>query len=168
RHSQGSVCVSNLSQVGKAIGLYASDYDDHLPFAPSCTTAKQLAIGKSVYGDPIDKIAKNLPDIRTALHPYGVVPLLFRCPLDRISEVIASEGGHRPTFFEEEGSSYSYDDQDALVKSVTFSGFEHPSQKMLSWDIYDGFHDGNRNTLFADLHVKIVTPSQQVKAVEEQ
>lgn len=168
KRSQATVCVSNLSQVGKAIGLYASDYDDRLPYAPSCQTAKALASSASVYGDPTDKAAKNLPDIRAVLKPYGVVLALFHCPLDRISAALADAGGHKPTYFEDEGSSYSYDDEDALKDAKTLSGFAHPAQKLLSWDIDDRFHDGNRNTLFADLHVKIVTPSQQPDVVEEQ
>ena len=162
--SRETVCLSNLSQVGKSIAQYASDNDDLLPYAPSCQTALLLSQGKTVFGAPLDATLKNVPDIRAALRPYGAPTEIFRCPSDKLSPQSKTETT-KDTYFDYEGSSYSYDDKAAIVQQKRLSDFLKTTEKVLSWDVYDGFHEGRRNALFADLHVKSVSPDQQVTLI---
>lgn len=167
-HSKSSVCLSNLSQVGKAIALYAADYDDRLPRAPDPLTKKLVLDGKDQFGRPLDDEIRLLPDVRAVLKPYGVSQPLFVCPMDRIDEALANEGGHAPTWHQECGSSYDYDDDWVFLGNGTLSGYPKPSQGILSSD-RSFFHarlkenDGMTNALFADLHVKTISWQERVR-----
>lgn len=71
-------CVNNLTQIGKALELYAQDNKDYFPYR--CTAQKQIDADRT--------------PLAYALRSYLVNPQVFRCPDER-------EG-----LFEREGSSY--------------------------------------------------------------
>ena len=163
-----ATCLSNLHQIGAAIALYAQDYDEYLPYAPDCDTKRLLSEGYSRYGEPLDSAVRIQPDIRTILLPYNASAQLFKCPLDRVI-ILIDQPNFKPTWFEEDGSSYQYNDWDALL--VTPLGyFQQPSESFLMGDD-ECFHDtpsdfaregcGFFNVLHMDFHVKSLTASQR-------
>lgn len=159
-----ATCLSNLSQIGKATAIYAADWDNHLPLALDCGDYKRAHTNPTDNSE-LDSLAKTLPSIKTLLKNYGVVDQQWHCPLDHIDLDLMAEGGHAPTFFQDVGSSYDYDDNDAL-KGLTLSSFAEPASKPLFWDS-EPFHDrthlppgpdpsARSGVLYADLHVKCV------------
>ena len=163
RRALHATCLSNLSQIGKAISLYATDHDDRMPYAPSPSHKKIVVEGGQIFDPPaLDAVAASLPDVRTPLAPYGATQTVFVCPMDQVSRLLLDEGGHKPTWVEECGASYNYDDKYAFAGGL-FAGSPRPSEHPIAWDI-EGFHsDANApsyNAVFADLHVKALTSPQ--------
>ena len=81
-------CLSNLGQLGKAIGLYADDEDHFYPCA--CIM-------------PSTEPKPGLPRIRDLLEPYASAEI-FECPDDRPTDPDYAFG----SYFEGEGSSYEW------------------------------------------------------------
>jgi prepilin-type N-terminal cleavage/methylation domain-containing protein/prepilin-type processing-associated H-X9-DG protein len=162
KYSQISVCTANLHQLGQGIAMYTADWDGGMPFAPD--PLLKYAVGnKTYFTDPILHLTAVIPyDVRTLLAPYGCEPRLYCCPLDS-NFLYPLEPGHKPTFFEECGSSYWYDDQHAL-RGFKLGDYPTPATNVIMSD-YTHDHPGNGpeidadtqgtvNLLFADLHVK--------------
>jgi len=161
KKSQGALCLSNLRQYGTAVGMYCSDYDDHMPFAPDALERYVDFSGTFPPSDLLDMLRATIPyDVSYILHPYGTVAEIFHCPLDQ-NYLYETEPGHQPTFFAECGSSYWYDDAHALL-GQTLGGYPTPSQNIIVHE-YGFYHggawvgDGLENVLFADFHVKLTT-----------
>ncbi|MGC8669416.1 MAG: type II secretion system protein [Chthonomonadales bacterium] len=163
RRSQVAQCTSNLHQLGRSIAMYAADYDDLLPYAPDPAARAAADPGSS---DPLQQLrARFSYDVRWVLRPYGATQALYWCPLDR-NWIFYVEPGHKPTYFEEFGSSYWYGDVWAF-RGYTLGGFSRPSETLLmsdqAYDHYGSPFEGTdaedhgrfrKNALFADLHVK--------------
>ena len=169
RQANKDVCLSNLKQLGHSIQLYCTDHDDKLPYGPGPITKGVIVRGGSLFGDPLDSLIRELPDIRGLLAPYGAIPALFRCPMDQ-NWAARMESGHQPTYFQEFGSSYEYRDVLALGGRA-LGGFPAPAENLLMGDA-EFFHggmgpkDGLVNELFADFHVKTVTWVQRTKMLD--
>ncbi len=160
-------CISNLHQLGSAIGIYVQDYDELLPFAPSCGTRDLILDGHPQFGEPLDTEILYLPDIKVVLRPYGAVEMLFRCPWDHTNSALNYK--KLPTWYEISGSSYHYNDWDGL-RSTSITGFSTPSSTFLMGD-GECFHDavmegcGFFDVLHMDLHVKPLTTAQREDAL---
>ena len=160
--SQGADCLSNLSQIGKAISMYAAEYDDSIPSAPSAYTKEEEVVqGLDVFDDPqLDHLAHIDRAIQVVLRPYGADPALWRCPLDRIEASLRAEKNYPGSWFELCGSSYTYDDTHALA-GWTLSRYTQPAESPLVYDVginHGGGTGGNGiiQVLFADMHVKAI------------
>lgn len=162
RRAQNTMCLSNLAQIGKAVSMYAVDHDDRMPYAPSPDTKKRVMDGDPAIDTQTDKIIKKIPDFRTPLAAYGATQAMFTCPMDHMSRLLLDEGGHKPTWVEECGASYAYDDKYALNGGL-FAGSPRPSNRPVAWDM-EGFHGDTTMpgycVVFADLHVKALTGQQ--------
>lgn len=142
-----SVCLSNMKQIGLALGMYLQDYEQTFP--PGGPKAWEKG--------------KNLLAIQ--LNPYTKNDQIFRCPSDR------GYDKHLPTLFHSHGSSYTdalrnvWGGVDLQFKSEAV--LSNPSDRPLLWDMNENWHPGNadkawdptsgkleRNVLFADLHAK--------------
>jgi prepilin-type N-terminal cleavage/methylation domain-containing protein len=165
----GATCLANLHQIGTANALYCSDNDDFFPFAPSAASKAAELQGKGLFGEPLDSIVLTLPTINQDLAPYGASQDVWRCPSDRLDQNILAEGGHKETWFEDVGSSYNFDDFQALhVWSTT--QYEDPSRRILFTDMgpFHGPANGDLtrgsffNSCFADTHLKAVSIPQHV------
>lgn len=164
------VCISNLRQIGVAIALYTQDYDVYLPYAPDPITKSLLLMGISIYGDPIDTAARKLPDIKAILLPYKAINAIFRCPWDRRTLDIIDPAA-KATYFETYGSSYQYNDWNAL-RITPLSYFQKPADSFLMGDD-ECFHNrpddnscGFFNVLYIDFHVKSLTIAQREDAID--
>lgn len=163
RYSQISVCTSNLHQMGKAIAMYSSDWDGGMPYAPD--TLAKCGLGDSIDPSlpPLHRLRSQIPyDVRALLQQYGCIQSLFRCPLE-FNPFASAEKRKYPTWFEECGSSYWYDDKHAL-SGFKLSSYPEPASNVIMSDIefthlgqganIDLYTKGTMNLLFADFHVK--------------
>lgn len=163
-----TTCLSNLRQIGSAVALYSQDFDGYLPYAPDCGRAKLILKGRPQFGDPLDSEIKTLPTIKAVLLPYGVIDTLFKCPSDRIRH-LAEMDVSKPTWYEEDGSSYQFNDWNALL-ITPLSYFSLSSESFLMGD-KDCFHGGTEDTcgywnvLYMDFHVKSSDVSQRGEAL---
>ena len=116
-----TVCVSNLRQIGLAIGLYSEDYDELYPAGndPSDTDTMPNIWAMSPYA----AVAPVLPPLQNILVPYIHSPEIWHCPSDSgYSEldVSAYNGAGipldmTPTAFSKRGTSYLYRTEIALL-----------------------------------------------------
>jgi prepilin-type N-terminal cleavage/methylation domain-containing protein len=67
RKAQATACMSNLHQIGLALGLYIDDDNDHLPSCPLLPSQDT-----------------NLTSINLALAPFLQVKTIWHCPADQI------------------------------------------------------------------------------------
>ena len=143
---RATVCLSNLHQVGIALQIYVGDYNNRLPWMsdiyPGVTNS---------FPGPNQVLSNQLGNLN-----------VLRCPSDKWSSdkplPIPQKG---PTFFEQTGSSYSWNNflngQDAEHLSALGLKFD-PHQMPLMFD-KEKFHaargDGKaQNFLYADGHIK--------------
>jgi prepilin-type N-terminal cleavage/methylation domain-containing protein/prepilin-type processing-associated H-X9-DG protein len=143
---RATVCLSNLHQVGIALQLYVGDYNNRLPWMsdiyPGVTNS---------FPGPNQVLSNQLGNLN-----------VLRCPSDKWSSdkplPLPQKG---PTFFEQTGSSYSWNNflngQDAEHLSALGLKFD-PHQMPLMFD-KEKFHaargDGKaQNFLYADGHIK--------------
>ncbi len=156
--SYGTVCASNLHQLGIATQLYCSDYDGGLMHAVD--PYSRTLIAADVMTMPRSDIAAfmKLQSLLTVLKPYVKNAETYHCPADRAMEYFDTD----EPLFTHYGSSYTYTWYPALL-SMTPSQFKQPSSTLLMSD-GDDFHGhtiyyitARLNELFMDFHVKNVT-----------
>jgi prepilin-type N-terminal cleavage/methylation domain-containing protein len=145
-----SACLSNMKQIGLALGMYMQDYDQVFP-------PGGLKIWEA------KKTDRNLLAIQ--LQPYAKNDQIFHCPSDRGWTTVL------PSVFQAFGSSYT----DALInewggvdlQKKPETVISDPSNRPLLWDMDENWHPGHsdqawdpkngsleRNVLFSDLHAK--------------
>lgn len=166
--AKGDVCLSNLHQIGLGTDLYAADADDLMPYGASpYTKANAENPGSSeLYNDEFFQRSLTLPTVKELLQPYGVPEALWKCPLDRMDPNLLQENRdlgrevHKPTWYQQVGSSYDYDDVSAL-SGMSLSGFADPSDAAIFIDlgaVHGPMRDSGtafKNLLFADGHAKL-------------
>ena len=114
--------------------------------------------------------ALRLPTVIDLLRPYGGETDICKCPLDVMDPNLLEENPflkhpHQPTWFQEVGSSYDYDDVSAL-SGLFLSGYPSSSSSVVVCDLgsvhgpLDQNSVGRKNLLFADMHVKLDTENQ--------
>jgi prepilin-type N-terminal cleavage/methylation domain-containing protein/prepilin-type processing-associated H-X9-DG protein len=123
-------CKSNLRQIGLALQMYSTDYDDLLPLANSQPSSS------------------GPPGIYDVLGPYTKNQQLFRCPSDKTK------------MWQTEGTSYDYAmgmlDPAAFMPPQLIDlpfGVE-PSECPIMGDFGTDWHIRKPNILFVDGHVK--------------
>jgi len=121
-------CRANLRQIGLALQMYSSDYDDLLPTANS---------RPSVSGPPC---------LVAVLQPYTRNEGIFRCPSDR------------DRLWQSEGTSYDYGfglfDVGMPAQCVDSPFGTEPSKCPVAADFEQSWHTNSAKVLFADGHVK--------------
>ncbi len=173
-----TTCISNLKQIGSAIMLYMSDYDDVFPSAV----------------DPVDKYRPEIwssqpefqaripymPLLHEALQTYIKSKDVFMCPSDAGTSVVDNfpdiEFETAPSMYKTYGTSYFFRTEIAfkyfqqssfqLPASINVlfdaAGFWHGSTGRLTFnqippDLYRVYQGYRYNTLFGDMHVKSLT-----------
>lgn len=174
-------CISNLSQIGKGIGLYMSDADDLFPSAidPSDRYTPQIWNGNPEW----QSMVATMPFMHEVLQPYVKSGQVFLCPSDNGTRVLDNHFpdtlNTTPSLGKAYGSSYFFRTEIAF-RQFSDSSFKLPSQVNVMFDgaghwhgsrpmltpddSFETFIDRIRhyryNTLFGDFHVKNLTRSQ--------
>jgi prepilin-type N-terminal cleavage/methylation domain-containing protein len=144
-------CLSNMKQIGLALGMYLQDYDEIFP--PG---------GLKVW-EATKKTDRNLLAIQ--LQPYAKNNPVFHCLSD------TGWSTFKPTVYDSFGSSYTdalrnvWNGVDLQLKSEAV--ISSPSDRPLLWDMNENWHPATgslaasatdarlqRNVLYADLHAK--------------
>jgi prepilin-type N-terminal cleavage/methylation domain-containing protein len=171
RAAEKTTCANNLSQMHKAMLLYALDADDRMPLAISAASKWSIDRGRLPAGfDPSTVLAAaTAPLIMDSLSTYKLPLNAWKSPADRVPTILI-EDGLRPTFYQEWGASYDYEDNGGL-RSFALSQIDQPSTTLSFWTC-NGFYlagpDGTRgksNTVAFDGHVELLTGSQRVERI---
>ena len=169
-------CVSNLKQIGAAVGLYMADYDDVFPNAVDAVDKWRPEIWDA-FPEFRDRIP-YMPLLSEALQPYLKNHDVFHCPSDDGTDVVDdqpwAEFKTSPSLYAIYGSSYFFRTEIAF-KFFSQTQFKLPSDVNVLFDAAGHWHGtGGRATardpnlfgklkgfrygcLFGDLHVKSVT-----------
>ncbi|HZH99434.1 MAG TPA: prepilin-type N-terminal cleavage/methylation domain-containing protein [Fimbriimonadaceae bacterium] len=170
-----TTCISNLSQIGKSIGLYMGDHDDIFPFAVDASDKYTPSIWD---GHPEwQQHIQNMPMLHEALQPYLKSRDIFKCPADNGTEMLDNHFNQQfrtsPNLYAQHGSSYFFRTEIAFRAysqtsfqlpanvNVLFDGAGHwhgSKPRLVQGDTIENYFDkldGFRyNTLFGDFHVK--------------
>ncbi len=109
-----AVCLSNLRQIGLAVGMYAQDNDDLYPFAAD--PSDQHSTPDLWAGTPYDAEVQAMQPLQAVLDPYVRAPQIWRCPADTGYDTIDMDSigaptvalDARPTAYAAFGTSYLY------------------------------------------------------------
>ena len=171
-------CVSNLKQIGIAIGLYMSDSDDLFPAAldPSDKYVPTIWAGQPQWQAQI----ASMPLMSDALQPYIKSKEIFHCPSDIGTETLDNQFPtpfkSSPSMFATYGSSY-FLRTEIVFRSFTQTSFDKPANVNLMMDGAGHWHGGGRavepgddistlsnllhdyryNVLYGDFHVKNIS-----------
>lgn len=132
-------CITNLSQLGMAMHIYASDNDDGL-----------------VQCDQRAGRGCHWPD---TLASYGVNQDLLRCPNDGMFEFDTGKVNYSQNFYQQFGQSYSYNFIGGAAVYPTLTSSPSPAKTMLFTE-YQPFHYhhdfvyGKVNMVFYDGHTR--------------
>ena len=132
-----SSCLSNLRQIGTALQMYASDYDDYLPLANEYPASPP----------PADGYHEGPPSIRDILYPYVKNTQIYRCASDK------------DKMWETQGQSYDYGygSLDLLmpIQTIDAPWGREASTVLLAGDYSPDWHTKGPNVVYADGHAKI-------------
>ncbi|NCO35479.1 MAG: hypothetical protein AUJ92_00355 [Armatimonadetes bacterium CG2_30_59_28] len=159
-------CISNLRQIGQAMLMYASDYDDLFPYAVDFAdkSAPQIWAGFPDF----QALIPSMPTIRDALMPYTGNVELWHCPSDTGFDDLDFTGESLPTHpesFQVHGLSYLFRTEVAFLK-LQLSALPNPAGANILMDAHGSWHGGSPiskrryNVLFGDGHVKHLNRGQ--------
>jgi len=175
-----TACVSNLKQIGSALALYMTDYDDEFPYAVDASDKYAPEIWNAYPG--FKARIPQMPLMHDVLQPYIKNKQVFICPADAgmelldFSPYVAFKAAPSLASIPEYGSSYLFRTEIAF-KYLTSSSFELPANINVLFDAAGHWHTSQRaarptdtvdvqfdlfskyryNVLYGDLHVKNVT-----------
>jgi len=123
-----TVCISNLRQIGLAIGLYAEDYDELYPAGndPSDVRSVPNVWSLDTAHPEYQAQVAAMPPLQDILNPYIKSPALWHCPADKgytDIDISSYNGGTNipmnptatPTAYDKFGTSYLYRTEIALL-----------------------------------------------------
>ncbi len=153
--SHETVCLSNLHQIGRAIALYTTDYDEHIPHALDAFTKENFTTFYPVEYEPA---AKQIPVFTTIIQPYLKSALVLRCPSEHLHSY-----ERKINYYETYGCSYNYHVVYPVLLGWKLGDFIHPAEQILLNDQTNWHDEGSdafsfrMNELFADFHARNVT-----------
>lgn len=156
-----TTCASNLRQIGLAVMLYKTDYDEAYPYAVSrwAQLHPETFITYSFYPD-----LPYLPLLHDLLEPYSKSKHIFGCPSDTGNPW--SDPPILPSKFQFLGMSYTFD-MGLALGGHTDSEIPDLSQHFYAGDQTSEWHnyrnspysDRRGNELFLDGHVRFTFAS---------
>lgn len=170
-----SQCISNMKQIGTAIGIYMADYDGLFPFAVDAADkfAPEIWDGQPEWQAFID----SMPMVHEVLQPQAKNLDIFSCPLDMGTHVLDNnfplEFETSPSLFKAHGMSYFYRTAIAFQRRSD-SDLSDPAAINVMFDANGNWHGDGRalrvddppsvfaeltsryryTTVFADFHAK--------------
>lgn len=153
-------CKANLHQIGLAVQMYASDWDDRFPLGIDSADRHCPEIWDAF--PQWQAWLPFLPYVYEVLDPYVKNAEIWHCPSDQGYAELEDTGlplNGRPTAFEAFGSSYHYRTEVAFA-GLGLSQLPAPTQVNVVFDAWGGWHGGATydkkrwNILYADGHVK--------------
>ncbi|MBX3115591.1 MAG: prepilin-type N-terminal cleavage/methylation domain-containing protein [Fimbriimonadaceae bacterium] len=180
-----TVCISNLSQIGKGNLMYMSDYDDLFPFAVDPIDAAQPQIWNAY--PQFQALIPYMPFLHEAVQPYIKSLDLFRCPSDDGTNVLDDRPfipfDNHPTMHTVYKTSYFFRTEIAF-KQLSQTGLQNPSETNFLFDAAGHWHGAapamqsttgepqfstnlrkfRYNCLFGDMHVKSLNHDQLQQA----
>jgi prepilin-type N-terminal cleavage/methylation domain-containing protein/prepilin-type processing-associated H-X9-DG protein len=165
-NARSTSCRSNLAQLGKAVAMYAQDYDGLYPYGID-QQDRYLAGVWSSYPEFEAKLP-NLPFVKDVLFPYLKSKQVFVCPADSgysFDDFYHEPFDARPTSAEKYGSSYFYNTILAVDRE-RIGAEKFGSNEIVFHDATGNWHGTwvplrrRYNTLFVDGHVKNITWDQ--------
>jgi general secretion pathway protein G len=180
RSAQQAACLSNLSQIGKAISIYMQDADDKWPFGVDAADKYTPQIWN---GFPeFRRLIPALPLMQDLLNPYLNDYKVWECPADKgqlVDDVSFENLNTTPSSFRTYGSSYYYRTE-LTVMQFTSTNLGDISGINVYFDGSGAWHTGadilrpgdtpqdfdkklrvyRYNVLFGDLHAKNISHAQ--------
>jgi general secretion pathway protein G len=178
-------CISNLAQIGKAMLLYMSDYDDLFPHATDTVDRYH----PEIWASQIQWQAQipYMPLMHEVLQPYVKNKDVFHCPADSGSFVVDNQWNltfqSSPSMFATFGSSYFYRTE-ITFRGLSQTSLSSPAAINVLFDAAGHWHSGERalrlneppmamietlekyryTVLHGDMHVKSLTYGAQQQA----
>jgi len=159
-------CIANLKQLGQALEMYSSDYDDLYPFAVDAADSlcPQIWDGFPQWQAWIP----YMPRIKDVIQPYTKSREVLHCAADTGYDHLENTSyplDGEPTAFEAMGNSYHWRTEVAF-QHVGPSLLAYPAETNIMMDGHGSWHggrnytDGRWNILYGDGHVKNVNYEQ--------
>ena len=157
-------CTSNLRQIGQAVAMYKSDYEDTYPNGIDGLNRPHDSSGE--LGTP-DAFLSSLPAITDQLLVYTKSNVVFRCPAD----VFPLSPAEPRTVDEAFGSSYRYaslyygetdvcwSDTSSLYYCYDFNGEWHTSKGTDVWNQWENYLYLDGHTRFGNVLDKSGSPA---------
>jgi len=165
--ARAAKCMANLRQIGMAIEMYASDWDEIYPFAKDVA---DHAVPEQWDVFPYWQAwIPYMPFLQDSLDPYIRTRELWHCPSDTGFDMLEDSGypmDAQPTCFQKWGASYLYRTEIAF-RFTTAGNMVDPTATNLIFDAHGSWHGHGLirhqkrwNILYADGHVKSANPQQ--------
>jgi prepilin-type N-terminal cleavage/methylation domain-containing protein/prepilin-type processing-associated H-X9-DG protein len=164
-------CVANLKQIGLAVEMYATDYDELYPLAKD--PADEFCPGMWDDFPHWQVWIPYMPRLHDALDPYVRNRELWHCPSDRGFTEIEDSNlplDATPTSFAAFGTSYHYRTEVAF-SMIPVGSMSDPAKINLIFDGHGSWHGRSSkrsrkrwNILYADGHAKTANFSQWTEA----
>lgn len=157
-----SQCISNQHQIGSAILMYCSDYDDHVPFAIDGYDREYFS---NFYPDEFKTKAETMSLFPDVIQPYLKSRSILQCPSEHLLKHEI-----QINYFVKYGCSYTNPFYPAY-QSWNLADYINPvDQVMLSdhtnWHGPDtSYFEFRRIVLYADFHVKYSTWDHFLKSL---
>lgn len=183
--AKGTVCLSNLHQIGLAVQTYMSDNDDLYPY---CIDASDKYAPDIWNGNPQWRAQISaMPLLNDVLEPYAKSKEIFHCPLDTGTYTLDNNIGRpfvtAPSLFITYGCSYLMRTE-IVFRSISGTGFSAPANINYIFDAGGHWHGDGRaiyqnddpltidallhvyryNSLYGDFHAKSVSYDVMQKA----
>jgi general secretion pathway protein G len=180
RSAGQTTCLSNLGQIGKAIGLYMADADDKWPFGIDAADRYTPQIWE---GFPeFQSFLPTIPLMHDLLMDYLPSKNVWECPGDKgqlIDDISFEDMNTVPSSYKRYGSSYYYRTE-LTVKQLSSTSLGDISGVNVYFDGSGAWHTGldilrrtdsfddrmskldkyRYNVLFGDLHAKNISNAQ--------
>lgn len=165
--ARSTTCLSNLKQLGAAMSMYCSDYDERYPWGVDPADQYHPEIWNQF---PAWKAwIPFMPRLRDVLDPYTKSVEVWHCPSDTGFDVLEDDGlpmPARPSAYEVYGTSYFWRTEIAF-RGLAAESMQYPASVNMLFDGDGSWHGrtwnpmGKRwNILYADGHVKTANRQQ--------
>lgn len=152
RAAKKTQCISNLKQIGSAIAIYMTDYDDRFPWAvdPIDKTQPQIWSSQPQFQAQIP----FMPYIQDVLQPYIKSKEVFHCPADTGSAVLDDRPNvplqTSPSMYATYGTSYFFRTEIAF-RAFSQTDFKLPADINVLFDAFGHWH-GDAPMMTADVN----------------